>query len=99
LAALCAPRPVFISAGSPFVEGNWIDAKGMFLAGHHAGPVYQLLGKKELGTTDFPMLGNAFTDGEIAFRQHAGGPITGPNWSTWIAWACRYWEDCGYKKK
>ncbi len=96
LIALCAPRPVFISAGSPQVEGNWIDAKGMFLAAAHAGSVYRLLGKKDLGTMDFPKLGTALTDGEIAFRQHAGGHSTGPNWSTWIAWACRYWGECGY---
>lgn len=96
LIALCAPRPVFISSGSPYVEGQWIDAKGMFLAGVHAGPVYELLGKKDLGTTEFPKLGTAITDGEIAFRQHAGGHSTGPNWSTWIAWACRYWGDCKY---
>ena len=96
LVALCAPRPLFISAGSPQVEGNWIDAKGMFLAGAHAGPVYRLLGKHDLGTMVLPKLGTALTDGEIAFRQHAGGHSTGPNWSTWIAWACRYWGDCRY---
>lgn len=90
--ALCAPRPVFISSGSPHVEGEWIDAKGMFLAGVHAGPVYRLLGKKDLGRTEFPVLGTPLVDGEIAFRQHAGGHSTGPNWSTWIAWASRYWE-------
>jgi len=94
LAALCAPRPIFISAGSPQVEGQWIDAKGMFLAGVYAGPVYRLLGKKDLGANEFPILGAALTGGEIAFRQHAGGHSTGPNWSTWIAWACRYWGDC-----
>src|SRR5438132_1265153 len=44
LVALCAPRPVFISVGSQKVEGGWIDAKGNFLAGAHAGPVYELLG-------------------------------------------------------
>src|SRR5690606_7342511 len=27
LVALCAPGPVFISSGSPQVEGQWIDAK------------------------------------------------------------------------
>lgn len=96
LVALCAPRPVFISSGSPHVEGQWIDAKGMFLGGVHAGSVYRLLGKKDLGTTEFPKLGTPLTDGEIAFRQHAGGHSTGPNWSTWIAWACRYWGDCKY---
>ncbi len=97
IVALCAPRPVFISSGSPQVEGQWVDAKGMFLGGVHAGPVYKLLGKKDLGTTTFPKLGTALTTGEIAFRQHAGGHSTGPNWSTFIAWACRYWGECRYE--
>ena len=96
LIALCAPRPVFISSGSPQVEGQWVDAKGMFLAGVYAGPVYKFLGKKDLGTTEFPPLGTPLVNGDIAFRQHAGGHSTGPNWSTWIAWACRYWGDCKY---
>ncbi|MBX2900766.1 MAG: acetylxylan esterase [Cyclobacteriaceae bacterium] len=93
LLAMCAPRPVFISAGSPQVEGQWIDAKGMFLAGVHAGPVYQLLNRKDLNTNVFPALGSALTSGEIAFRQHAGGHSTGPNWSTWIGWASKYWKN------
>lgn len=96
LVTLCAPRPIFISAGSPYVEGQWIDAKGMFLAGLHAGSVYQLLGQKDLGVSEFPRLGTPLVQGEIAFRQHAGGHSTGPNWSTWIAWACRYWKNCKY---
>jgi hypothetical protein len=96
LVALCAPRPIFISSGSPQIEGQWIDAKGMFLAGVHAGPVYKLLDRKGLGTSEFPIIGTALTEGDIAFRQHAGGHTTGPNWSTWIAWACRYWGDCPY---
>lgn len=96
LVALCAPRPVFISVGSPFVEGQWIDAKGNFLAAVRAGPVYKLLGKKDMGTAEFPALGTPLTAGDVAFRQHAGGHTTGPNWSTWISWACRYWAACSY---
>ena len=58
LVALCAPRPVFISSGDtlggvPAGDG-WVDAKGMFLAGVHAGPVYRLLGKKDLGDHGVP---------------------------------------------
>jgi len=90
LVALCAPRPVFISSGSPTVEGQWVDAKGMFLGGAHAGSVYELLGKKGLGTMDFPPIETAVTDGEIAFRQHSGGHTTGPNWPTFLNWARRY---------
>ncbi len=93
LIALCAPRPVFISVGSPEVEGQWIDAKGMFLAGVHAGPVYELLGKKGLGTAEFPQQETALVEGEIAFRQHAGGHTVGPNWPVFIPYAEKYFSD------
>jgi hypothetical protein len=92
LVALCAPRPVFISSGSPTVEGRWVDAKGMFLGGVHAGPVYKLLGKKDLGTNEFPAIETALIDGEIAWRQHSGGHTTGPNWSTFIQYAKKYFK-------
>ena len=91
LVAMCAPRPVFISVGSHTLDGNgWIDAKGNFLSGVHAGPVYELLGKKGLGTTEFPKQETALVDSEVAFRQHAGGHTTGPNWPTFLKWADRY---------
>jgi lysophospholipase L1-like esterase len=90
LIALCAPRPVFISVGSPAVEGQWIDARGMFLAGVHAGPVYRLLGSKGLGTDTMPPMETRLLDGEIAFRQHSGGHTTGPNWPTFLTYASRY---------
>ena len=92
LIALCAPRPVFISSGSPKNEGQWVDAKGMFLSGVYAGPVYLLLGKKDLGTAEFPPMETSLTNGDIAFRQHSGGHTTGPNWPTFIEWASRYFS-------
>jgi len=92
LVALSATRPVFISSGSPKNEGQWVDAMGMFLGGVYAGPVYRLLGKKDLGTTEFPPMETSLTDGEIAFRQHSGGHTTGPNWPTFIVWASRYFQ-------
>ena len=90
LVALCAPRPVFISSGSQQVEGGWVDAKGMFLSAVGAGPVYRLLGKKDLGATAFPPMEAALIDGDIAFRQHSGGHTTGPNWPTFLTFASRY---------
>ena len=95
LVALCAPRPVFISVGSLQVEGGWIDARGMFMAGAAAEPVYKLLGKKGLGTSDFPAQETPLIDGEIAFRQHAGGHTTGPNWPTFLKFADRYIKGPG----
>jgi hypothetical protein len=90
LIALCAPRPVFISAGSFEVEGGWVDAKGMFMAAAGAGPVYRLLGKRDLGATAFPPIETALVGGDIAFRQHRGGHTAGPNWPTFIEFARRY---------
>lgn len=92
LIALGAPRPVFISSGSPTVEGQWVDAKGMFLGGVYAGPVYKLLGKRDMETTEFPPIETALVSGDIAFRQHKGGHTTGPNWPTFIEYASRYFK-------
>jgi hypothetical protein len=92
LVALCAPRPVFISAGATKGDG-WVDAKGMFLAAVGAGPVYRLLGKKDLGTTEFPQIETALIDGDVAFRQHSGGHTPGPNWPTFLTFADRYLSD------
>jgi hypothetical protein len=92
LIAMCAPRPVFISCGSPKVEGNWVDDKGQFMAAVAAGPVYRLLGKKDLGTTEFPPIETALIDGDIGFRQHTGGHTTGPNWPTFLQFAEKYFK-------
>lgn len=86
LVALCAPRPVFIGAGSTNGDG-WVDAKGMFLAGVGTSPVYELLGAKGLGTTEFPLIETALIDGDIGFRQHSGRHTPGPNWPTFLRFA------------
>jgi hypothetical protein len=93
LIALCAPRPTFISYGAssgPGAEGQWLDQRGSFMAAVAAGPVFRLLGKKDLGTSEFPEVEQALIDGELAFRQHKGGHTTGPNWPTFLAFADRY---------
>jgi hypothetical protein len=102
LVALCAPRPVFISAGNgpgPLnpdgtvpVNDAWVDAKGSFLAAVGAGPVYRLLGKKDLGTTEFPPIDTAIIDGDLGFRQHTAGHTPGPTWPTFITFAEKYFK-------
>ena len=90
LIALCAPRPVFIGGGT--VEGGdgWADVRGTFVAEAAAGPVYKLLGKKDLGTTEFPPVGTPLIDGDLAFRQHPDGHTPVPNWPTFVTFASRY---------
>jgi hypothetical protein len=107
LIALCAPRPVFISAGKGAdinpdgtvqINDAWVDAKGSFLAAAGAGPIYRLLGKKDMGTTEFPPIETALIDGDIAFRQHSGGHTAEPNWPTFLTFASRYLKAPGATK-
>jgi hypothetical protein len=91
LIALCAPRPVFISAGSTNGDA-WVDAKGSFMAAAAAGPVYTLLGKKDLGTTNFPPIETGLMNGDITFRQHSKGHTDAPNWPVFLDFAARYFE-------
>jgi hypothetical protein len=90
LIALCTPRPIFIGSGD---KGDyWCDPKGMFMAAVAAAPVYKLLGKKDLGTTEFPMLETGLLDGDIAFRQHKEGHVMAPNWIVFLDFAARYFK-------
>jgi hypothetical protein len=100
LIALCAPRPTFISYGAasgPGSEGTWVDQRGSFMAAVAAGPVYRLLGKRPLSSTEFPAVEQGLMDGDLTWRQHAGGHTTGPNWPTFLAWADRYIKGPGTK--
>ena len=92
LLALCAPRPVFIGGGRADGRPNdaWADPKGMFDAAAGAGPVYKLLGGKDLGTTNMPPIETALIAGDIAFRQHSGGHTDEPNWPAFFDFASHY---------
>lgn len=91
LIALCAPRPVFISAGAATAGGDgWVDPKGEFLAAVGADPVYRLLGAKGLGTTTFPPILTGLTSGALAYREHDQGHTPMPNWPYFLEWATRY---------
>ena len=53
LIALCAPRPTFISYGIPEKgDANWLDQQGSYMATVAAGPVFRLLGARDLGVTE-----------------------------------------------
>jgi hypothetical protein len=92
LIALCAPRPVFLGVGSTTAGDAWADPKGEWMAAVAAGPVYKLLGKKDLGTTEMPPMETGLVSGELAFRQHRFGHTPGPNWPTFLDFAARYFD-------
>jgi len=97
LIALCAPRLVFISHGVPERgDAKWLDHQGSYMAAVAAGPVYRLLGAKDLGTSDnyktekMPAVHVSMLDGHLAWRQHDSGHTDGPNWQHFIPWAHRH---------
>ena len=97
LIALCAPRLTFISYGVPEKgDAKWLDQQGSYMAAVAAGPVFRLLGAKDLGTSDdyrserMPPVNQGLLDGQLAWRQHDGGHTDGPNWTYFIAWADRF---------
>jgi hypothetical protein len=91
LIALCAPRPVFVSAGSTNGDA-WADPQGMFMAAAAASPVYELLGEKGLSSKEFPRIGTPLTEGDLAYCQHTGGHTDAPNWPLFLDFADRYFR-------
>jgi lysophospholipase L1-like esterase len=94
LIALCAPRPTFISYGVPEKgDAKWLDQQGSFMATVAAGPVFRLLGAKDLGVGDdyrhaqMPPVNEGLLNGQLAWRQHDGGHTDVPNFKYFIAWA------------
>src|SRR5437773_2599362 len=97
LIALCAPRLTFISYGVPEKgDAKWLDQQGSYMATVAAGPVFRLLGAKDLGVTDdyhsakMPPVNVGLLEGQLAWRQHDGGHTDAPNWKYFIPWAGRF---------
>jgi hypothetical protein len=85
LIALSAPRPVFITGGT---QDQWADPKGEFLAEVAAGPVYRLLGRKDLGTSELPPLDTPLIAGDLGFHYHTGGhTIAAADWKAFLDFA------------
>ena len=88
LIALSAPRPVFISGGT---ADQWADPVGMFKAAVAAGPVYRLLGKKDLGVTELPALDTPVVSGDIGWTYHTGGHTATPaDWKAFLEFLGKY---------
>ena len=94
LIALCAPRLTFISYGVPEKgDANWLDHQGSYMATVAAGPVFRLLGAKDIGDTNdyhvakMPPVNTGLLDSELAWRQHDGGHEDRSNMKYFIEWA------------
>jgi (4-O-methyl)-D-glucuronate---lignin esterase len=95
LIALCAPRPVYVNGG---LTDQWSDPKGEFLALAAAGPVYRLLGAKDLGVTELPPMDQPVTGGDLAFHYHSSGHTAVPaDWKAFLDFADRHFKSTAAK--
>jgi hypothetical protein len=97
LIALCAPRFTFISYGIPERgDANWLDQQGSYMATVAAGPVFRLLGARDIGeTADYraakmPPVTTGLLEGELAWRQHNGGHEDRSNMKYFLMWANKF---------
>jgi hypothetical protein len=89
LIALSAPRPLYVASA----EGDqWSDPRGEFLGVYHAGRVYELLGKKGLGTDKMPGLHEPIQH-DVAYHIRAGKhDVTAYDWEQYIKFADQEWK-------
>jgi hypothetical protein len=69
LIALVAPRAVYVASAD---KDLWADPRGEFLAVAGATPVYQLFGKKGLGTGEMPAIGEPACGDGAAYHIREG---------------------------
>lgn len=100
LIALCAPRLTFISYGIPEQgDAHWLDQRGSYMATVAAGEVFELLGARGIGVeedfreAEMPPVEQGLLDGELAWRQHAGGHESRSNMQSFVDWAERLWAS------
>lgn len=88
LIALSAPRPVFITGGT---EDQWADPRGEFLAEVAAAPVYKLLGREGMETTEWPGADHPLTTGSLGWNYHTGPHAILPeDWQAFLDFADRH---------
>ena len=91
LIAMCAPRLVYVNGG---LTDQWSDPKGEFLAMDAAGPVYRLVGAKDLGVSELPPLDNPITGGDMAFHYHSAGHMSvAADWNAFLDFADRHFRQ------
>jgi hypothetical protein len=89
LLALVAPRPLYVASA----EGDqWSDPRGEFLGAFHASRVYELLGKRGLGTDRMPAAHQPIQH-TVAYHIRAGKhDVTAYDWEQYLKFADAQWR-------
>ncbi len=89
LIALIAPRPVYVASA---LEDQWADPRGEFLGAVAAGPVYQLFGKKGIGTERMPEIHQP-VGATVRYHIRAGKhDVTDYDWDQYLAFAAEHFQ-------
>lgn len=84
LIALMAPRPVYVASAA---EDLWADPRGEFLAAFHAGPVFELLGKRGLPEEEMPPVDRPVME-TVGYHVRSGGHNVTPwDWERYMDFA------------
>ena len=85
LLAAIAPRPIYIHSAT---EDTWADPRGEYLSAYHAGPAYELFGKRGLVSEASPEVGKAIIESDIGYHIRSGGhSITPYDWEQFLRFA------------
>ena len=87
LAALMAPRPLYIASA---VDDRWADPKGEFLSALHAAPAFELYGKGAFPATKQPPLEQP-VHGTIGYHIRTGKhDVTPFDWKAYLDFADKH---------
>jgi len=84
LAALIAPRPLFILSGTKSARS---DPEGEFLGGLEASPVYNLLGAEGMGVSTWPPAQKLINSNVGYYLRPGSHNVTPEDWSAILDWS------------
>ena len=84
LMALIAPRAVYVASAA---GDQWADPRGEMLSLYHAGPVFELLGRKGLPSNQLPELDTP-VHADVGYHIRTGKhDVTDFDWAQYLKFA------------